>query len=223
MRWKINECMSEIISRSPKETIKEWKAHWEHKDDSDLNFHVKMTVVDQDQETKITQLSFQFDEKNFPAAEVKPLADYSARILDPSLFFKQIEDFWQKHTNRIRIFQEVNLDAQLNRQTGAYRIIFKSKNQALARLQWLISFNDLATEFLETYEVAFTDEGINTKDKESAFHKCASIISNIFPVLGGKLAQECNFPEDIFIKGMYDQWDVKECIKNLQQLVQMHE
>ena len=46
---------------------------------------------------------------------------------------------------------------------------------------------------------------------------------NVFPVLGGKLAIECNFPEDIFTKGMYDQWDVKECIKNLQQLIQMHE
>ena len=33
-------------------------------------------------------------------------------------------------------------------------------SEVLAKLQWSIQFNDLAEEFLDTYNVVFTDKGI---------------------------------------------------------------
>ena len=142
------------------ESVKEYQAHWIHKFDSKLNFKMKMNVEENSSITKISNLSFSFDSDEFPTSEVGPLVEKCSKSGDPTIFFKKIERYWEKYTFRRQFLQEENLESQLHKTTGAYRIIFKYGKEVLAKLQWSIQFDDLAEVFLDTYNVVFTDKGI---------------------------------------------------------------
>jgi len=198
LRWKLEKCFCETVSKSPKESVKEYQAHWIHKFDSKLNFDMKMNVEENSSITKISNLSFSFDSDEFPTSEVRPLVEKCSKSGDPTIFFKKIERYWEKYTFRRQFLQEENLESQLHKTTGAYRIVFKYGKEVLAKLQWSIQFDDLAEEFLDNYNVAFTDKG-------------------------GKMAKDLNIPEDLVNKGSFDQWDVVKCIKNLRIMSQVYD
>ena len=142
------------------ETIKEWQAQWKHKNYKNLNFDMKMTVLEKPPDaTKINSLVFSVDKETFPILEVEPLIENCSDTCDPTFFFKQIEDYWQKHLFRIQFIQDQELQSQFNKNTGAYRVIFKGFDQPLAQLQWTIQFDKLAGEFIESYVVAFSEQG----------------------------------------------------------------
>ena len=45
------------------------------------------------------------------------------------------------------------------------------------------------------------------------------IIQGVFFIPGQEMAQEYNFPEEIIAHGFFDNWNVIECIKNMNKLV----
>ena len=161
------------------ESVKEYQAHWIHKFDSKLNFDMKMNVEENSSITKISNLSFSFDSDEFPTSEVGPLVEKCSKSGDPTIFFKKIERYWEKYTFRRQFLQEENLESQLHKTTGAYRIIFKYGKEVLAKLQWSIQFDDLAEEFLDTYNVVFTDKGIFTNYIFTRAQSFTSLITDL--------------------------------------------
>ena len=166
---KFNVCLKQILVNCTiwsiipinfSETIKEWQAQWKHKNYKNLNFDMQMTVLEKPPDaTKINSLVFSVDKETFPILEVEPLIENCSDTCDPTFFFKLIEDYWQKHLFRIQFIQDQELQSQFNKNTGAYRVIFKGFDQPLAQLQWTIQFDKLAGEFIESYVVAFSEQG----------------------------------------------------------------
>ena len=112
-------------------------------------------------------------------------------VNEPSKFFTQFETYLKLHNERSQHLQDYK-DVQIHQTTGEHKITF----QSIARLNWQISYDPDNDSFRSTYKVGLSNEG-------------------------QKLVQTYNFPEEILTKGYTNDWTVQECMKNLQQMVNL--
>lgn len=200
LNWSLDSCFcsTKLLGENDDKSFeKSWQTKWTHKIyQNQSTVKMEFTVINDCGNERITNLSIELEGLSNSSEELKPLIEKSIEICDPSLFFTQFENYLGMHTQRNQYLEEINLTAQFHKKTGYCRIVFNDAKslEPLVRVQWMIVFNKINDEFEESYQAAFTGKG-------------------------QEMAQEYNFPEEIIAHGFFDNWNVIECIKNMNKLV----
>ena len=176
----------------------EWKTKWSNKiwDSTSINLEFSIEKSETS-ETKVDIKAIDASINDGYLPEVQPLVEKCLEINELSKFFTQFEAYLKLHNERSKHLQG-SKDVQIDKTTGEHKITFKTleNQEPMARLHWRISYDTANDTFSSTYKVGLTTEGQT-------------------------MVTKYNFPEELLTKGYVDDWDPNECIKNLQQMVNL--
>jgi len=192
--WSLDSCLSNTKIKG-KYSETDWQTKWSHKNFGAVStVNMNFTVAKGTESEKVTHLSIDLEGLSKETEEVKPLIEKSTELCEPSMFFTHFESYLHMNSTRKVYLENNDLQAQFHEKTGYCRIVFNDPtSKPLVLVQWKIIFDKASEEFNESYQVAFTETGKN-------------------------LAQEYNFPEELFSQGYVPQWNIAECISNISKI-----